>query len=387
MFKDKFVFSQLIAFLDRNHFNYLARKYDGDKYVKHLTCWNQLLALMFGQLSNRESLRDLIVALEAHQSKCFHLGLGRKPIAKTTLATANQNRDYRIFEEFAFYMMEQARRNRAADIFKLGGKVYAFDSTTIPLCLSVFWWAKFRKKKGGVKAHVLYDLEAQVPAFYHITTASVHDSKAMPEIPYETGAYYIFDRGYNNFKELFRIQRMESFFVVRAKTNLQYKCVKWKRRMPKNILSDAEIELTVYNSRKDYPDNLRLVRYYDEEQDREFMFLTNAMDLTAQQIADLYKNRWQIELFFKWLKQHLKIKKFWGTTENAVRIQIAAAIIAYCLVAIVQHDMKLKRSTYEVLQILSISLTDKTPLRELFDKTYSNDVKEQFGPLIPGLFD
>lgn len=387
MFKDKFVFSQLIAFLDRNHFNYLARKYDGDKYVKHLTCWNQLLALMFGQLSNRESLRDLIVALEAHQSKCFHLGLGRKPIAKTTLATANQNRDYRIFEEFAFYMMEQARRNRAADIFKLGGKVYAFDSTTIPLCLSVFWWAKFRKKKGGVKVHVLYDLEVQVPAFYHITTASVHDSKAMPEIPYETGAYYIFDRGYNNFKELFRIQRMESFFVVRAKTNLQNKCVKWKRRMPKNILSDAEIELTVYNSRKDYPDNLRLVRYYDEKQGREFMFLTNAMDLTAQQIADLYKNRWQIELFFKWLKQHLKIKKFWGTIENAVRIQIAAAITAYCLVAIVQHDMKLKRSTYEVLQILSISLTDKTPLRELFDKTYSNDVKEQFGPLIPGLFD
>jgi len=387
MFKDKFVFSQLTVFLDRNHFNYLARKYGGDKYVKHLTCWNQLLALMFGQLSNRESLRDLIVALEAHQSKCFHLGLGRKPIAKTTLATANQNRDYLIFEEFAFYMMEQARKKRAADIFKLGGKVYAFDSTTIPLCLSVFWWAKFRKKKGGVKAHVLYDLEAQVPAFYHITTASVYDSKAMPEIPYETGAYYVFDRGYNNFGELYRIQRMESFFVVRAKSNLQYRCVRWKRRMPKNILTDAEIELTVYKSHKDYPENLRLVRYYDEEQDREFMFLTNAMDLTAQQIADLYKNRWQIELFFKWLKQHLKIKKFWGTTENAVRIQISAAITAYCLVAIVQHDMLLKRSTYEVLQILSISLTDKTPLRELFDKTYSNDVKEQFGPLIPGLFD
>ena len=387
MFKDKFVFSQLTVFLDRNRFNYLARKYGGDKYVKHLTCWNQLLALMFGQLSNRESLRDLIVALEAHQSKCFHLGLGRKPIAKTTLATANQNRDYRIFEEFAFYMMEQARKKRAADIFKLGGKVYAFDSTTIPLCLSVFWWAKFRKKKGGVKAHVLYDLEAQVPAFYHITTASVYDSKAMPEIPYETGAYYVFDRGYNNFGELYRIQRMESFFVVRAKSNLQYRCVRWKRRMPKNILTDAEIELTVYKSHKDYPENLRLVRYYDEELDREFMFLTNAMDLTAQQIADLYKNRWQIELFFKWLKQHLKIKKFWGTTENAVRIQISAAITAYCLVAIVQHDMLLKRSTYEVLQILSISLTDKTPLRELFDKTYSNDVKEQLGPLIPGLFD
>ena len=387
MNKDKYVFAQLIEFLNNDKFRRLVDKYDGNRYVKHLTCWNQLLALMFGQLCNRESLRDVIVALEAHRSKCFHLGLGRKPIAKTTLATANQNRDYRIFEEFAFYMMTQAREKRATDIFKLGGKVYAFDSTTIPLCLSVFWWAKFRKKKGGVKAHVLYDLEAQVPAFYHITTASVNDSKAMQEIPYETDAYYIFDRGYNNFKELYRIQRMESFFVVRAKSNLQYRCVRWKRRMPKNILTDAEIELTVYKSRKDYPENLRLVRYYDEEQGREFMFLTNAMDLTAQQIADLYKNRWQIELFFKWLKQHLKIKKFWGTTENAVRIQISAAITAYCLVAIVQHDMQLKRSTYEVLQILSMSLTDKTPLRELFDKTYSNDVKEQFGPLIPGLFD
>ena len=387
MNKDKYVFAQLIEFLNNDKFRRLVDKYDGNKYVKHLTCWNQLLALMFGQLSNRESLRDVIVAIEAHRSKCFHLGLGRKPIAKTTLATANQNRDYRIFEEFAFYMMSQAREKRAESIFKLGGKVYAFDSTTIPLCLSVFWWAKFRKKKGGVKAHVLYDLEAQVPAFYHITTASVHDSKAMKAIPYETDAYYIFDRGYNNFKELYRIQRMESFFVVRAKTNLQYRCVKWKRRLPKNILTDAKIELTVYKSRKDYPENLRLVRYYDEEQDREFMFLTNAMDLTAQQVADLYKNRWQIELFFKWLKQHLKIKKFWGTTENAVRIQISAAITAYCLVAIVQHDMKLKRSTYEVLQILSMSLTDKTPLGELFDKTYSNDFKEQSGPLIPGLFD
>jgi hypothetical protein len=387
MNKNKYVFAQLIEFLNNDKFRRLVDKYDGNKYVKHLTCWNQLLALMFGQLSNRESLRDVIVAIEAHQSKCFHLGLGRKPIAKTTLATANQNRDYRIFEEFAFYMMSQARETCAESIFKLGGRVYAFDSTTIPLCLSVFWWAKFRKKKGGVKAHVLYDLEAQVPAFYHITTASVYDSKTMPKIPYETDAYYIFDRGYNNFKELYRIHRMESFFVVRAKTNLQYRCVKWKRRLPKAILTDAEIELTVYKSGKDYPEHLRLVRFYDDEQKRTFMFLTNAMGLTAMQISHLYKNRWQIELFFKWLKQHLKIKKFWGTTENAVRIQISEAITAYCLVAIVQHDMKLKRSTYEVLQILSMSLTDKTPLRELFDKTYSNDVKEQHDSLIPGLFD
>ena len=387
MNKSKYVFAQLVEFLDNDKFRHLVDKYEGNRYVKHFTCWNQLLALMFGQLSNRESLRDLVVALEAHQSKCYHLGLGRNLIAKTTFATANQNRDYRIFEEFAFYVMDQARSKRATEIFKLKGKVYAFDSTTIPLCLSVFWWAKFRKRKGGVKAHVLYDLESQVPAYFHITKASVHDSKAMKEIPYESSSYYVFDRGYNAFKELYRIHRHESFFVVRAKKNLQYKCIKWKRRMPKNVMTDSEILLADYITSKKYKEKLRLVKFYDEKEGREFAFLTNAFHLSALQVANLYKNRWQIELFFKWLKQHLKIKKFWGTTENVVRIQISAAITAYCLVAIVQHDMHLERSTYEVLQILSISLTDKTPLRELFEKTNFNEVKEQFGPLIPGLFD
>ena len=387
MFQDKYVFAQLTAFLNRTQFNNYVRKYDGNRYVKHFTCWNQLLAMMFGQLSNRESLRDLIVAFEAHRAKQYHLGLGRKPIAKTTFASANQNRDYRIFEDFAFYMMEQARKKRVTDIFKLKGNVYAFDSTTIPLCLSVFWWAKFRKKKGGIKAHVLYDLESQVPAFFHISTASVYDSKAMKEIPYESGSYYVFDRGYNAFKELFKIHQHESFFVVRAKKNLQYKCCKWRRRLPKNILTDAVIEFTEYYSFRKYPERLRLVKFYDEEQDREFAFLTNAFHLTALEIANLYKNRWQIELFFKWLKQHLKIKKFWGTTENAVRIQISSAIIAYCLVAIVQHDLQLKRSTYEVLQILSISLMDKTPLVDLFERTDFNNVKELDCSLFPGLFD
>ena len=387
MFQDKYVFAQLTAFLNRTQFNNYVRKYDGNRYVKHFTCWNQLLAMMFGQLSNRESLRDLIVAFEAHRAKQYHLGLGRKPIAKTTFASANQNRDYRIFEDFAFYMMEQARKKRVTDIFKLKGNVYAFDSTTIPLCLSVFWWAKFRKKKGGIKAHVLYDLESQVPAFFHISTASVYDSKAMKEIPYESGSYYVFDRGYNAFKELFKIHQHESFFVVRAKKNLQYKCCKWRRRLPKNILTDAVIEFTEYNSYRKYPEKLRLVNFYDEEQGREFAFLTNAFHLTAPEIASLYKNRWQIELFFKWLKQHLKIKKFWGTTENAVRIQISSAIIAYCLVAIVQHDLQLKRSTYEVLQILSISLMDKTPLVDLFERTDFNNFKELDCPLFPGLFD
>ena len=293
MYQYKYVFAQLIAFLDRNHFNYLVRKYAGDKYVKHFTCWNQLLTLMFGQLSNRESMRDLIVAIEAHHQKCYHLGLGRH-VTRSNLSKANTNRDYRIFEDFAYHLVSEARRKRATDIFKLDGNVYAFDSTTISLCLDVFWWAKFRKHKGGIKIHTLYDLETQIPTFFHITTASVHDSKAMKEIPIETGAYYIFDRGYNNFKELYRIHRAESFFVVRAKTNLQYKCIKWKRRLPQGILTDAEIELTIYGSQKGYPEHLRLVRFFDEEQGREFMFLTNAMELTALQVADLYKNRWQI---------------------------------------------------------------------------------------------
>ena len=354
MHKDKFVFSQLVAFLDRNKFNYIVRKYDGDKYVKHLTCWNQLLALMFGQLSNRESLRDLIIALEAHNSKCYHLGMGRS-VSRSSLARANQDRDYLIFEEYAYHLVNEASKKRVIDIFKLDGSVFAFDSTTIDLCLAVFWWAKFRRTKGGIKVHTLYDLETQIPEFF--------------------------------FKMLYRIHQIGAYFVVRAKKNLQYKTIKWKRRLPKNVLSDGTIELTGFYPKQYYPEPLRLVRYWDEEQKREFVFLTNAMHISSHLVAELYKNRWQIELFFKWLKQHLKIKKFWGTTENAVRIQIYAAICAYCLVAIVQHDMKLDRSTYEILQILSISLTDKTHLRDLFNKTKFQNDKERFGPNGPGLFD
>ena len=299
MFQDKYVFSQLTAFLNRTQFNNYVRKYDGNRYVKHFTCWNQMLAMMFGQLSNRESLRDLIVAFEAHRGKQYHLGLGREPIAKTTLATANQNRDYRIFEDFAFYMMKEACEKRTTNILDISGKKYAFDSTTIPLCLATFPWAKFRSKKGGVKAHVLYDIEAQVPAFYTVTTASKHDSTAMSSIHYEPNAYYIFDRAYDSFKELYRIHLTDSFFVVRAKTNLKYKTVKWKRRMPKNIMTDAEVKLTGYLSGKKYPESFRLVRYYDEEDDRELTFLTNAKQLSALDVANLYKKRWLIELFFK----------------------------------------------------------------------------------------
>ena len=386
MNKEKYVFAQLISFLNEDKFRRIVNKYQRNRYIKHFTCWNQLLSLMFGQLSNRESLRDLIVALDAHHSKCYHLGMGRN-VSRSSLARTNQNRDYHIFEEYAYYLVNEARKKRVTDIFKLGGNVYAFDSTTIDLCLSVFWWAKFRKKKGGIKVHTLYDVETQIPAFFHITEASVHDSKAMNEIPYESGSYYIFDRAYNNFKMLYRIHQIGACFVVRAKKNLQYKPVKWKRRLPKNVLSDMSIQLTGFYPKQYYPEPLRLVRYWDEEQKREFVFLTNATHISALQVADLYKNRWQVELFFKWLKQHLKIKKFWGITENAVRIQIYAAICTYCLVAIIQHDMQLDRSTYEVLQILSISLTDKTPLRDLFDKTKFQNDKERFGPDGPSLFD
>ena len=385
MNKDKYVFAQMVEFLDNYKFLRIVKKYDGNKYVKHFTCWNQLLTLMFGQLCNRESLRDLIVALNAHQEKCYHLGVG-KHVTRSNLAKANENRDYRIFEDFAFHMISEARKKRVNDIFKLNGNVYAFDSTTIDLCLKLFPWANFSTYKGGIKIHTLYDVETQVPAFIHITEAKINDVRAMDVITYESGSFYVFDRAYNDYHRLYKIHMMDSFFVVRAKTNIKARVLKWKRRLPKNILSDCEIELTGFYTQKSYPETIRLVRFWDEEDEREFVYLTNAKHIPALQVAELYKNRWQVELFFKWLKQHLKIKKFWGTSENAVKIQVYSAIIAYCLVAIMQHDMKLNRSTYEVLQILGISLTDKTPFRNLFSKTKFNDVKEQSGLDGPNLF-
>lgn len=385
MNKDKYVFAQLVSFMDNFKFLRIVKKYEGDKYVKSFSCWNQLLTMMFGQLTNRESLRDLIVATEAHSRKLYHLGMG-KSVTRSNLSKANEQRDYRIFEEFAYFMIDEARRKRQTEIFKLGGSVYAFDSTTIDLCLAVFDWAKFRSKKGGIKVHTLYDIEAQVPAFLHITTASVHDSKAMPQIPLEENAYYIFDRGYNDFAQLYRIHTIGACFVIRAKNNVKYRVLSWKRRMPSGVLSDSIIEFTVYKSSKVYPEKLRRVVYRDEETGVIYTYLTNDLGSSALVIANLYKNRWSVELFFKWIKQHLKIKKFWGISENAVRIQIYCAITTYCLVAIMQHDMKLERSVYEVLQILGISLTDKTPLCDLFDKKNINDVNVLYGSSEPNLF-
>ena len=309
MHKDTFVFAQLVQFLNRSKFNRIVSKYDGDKYVKSYTCWNQLLTLMFGQLSNRESLRDLIVAMEAHAGKLYHLGIG-KSVTRSNLSKANEQRDYHIFEEFALYMIAEARKRRIQKIFELDGHVYAFDSTTIDLCLSVFEWAKFRKHKGGIKMHTLYDVEAQVPAFVHITEAKVHDSKAMPEIPYEKGAHYIFDRGYNDFGNLYTINRIEAFFVVGAKTNVRFKPETWKRRLPVNVISDAIGYFTVYKSSKEYPEKLRKVVCIDPEDGTDIYSPTNNLTASAETIAELYRNRWSVELFFKWIKQHLRIKKF-----------------------------------------------------------------------------
>ena len=365
----KYIFAQLIEFLPQKYFQRLVMKYEGDKYVKHFTCWNQLLVMMFGQLSNRDSLRDLISIISAHSNKTYHLGFG-KNVTRSNLSKMNERREPKIFEDFAYRMIDIARMKRITKDFEVEGHVYAFDSTTIDLCLNVFWWAKFRRAKAGVKMHTLFDVETQIPAFIHITEAKVHDVNAMDAIPYETGAYYIFDRGYFDLKRLYHIDQINAYFVIREKSRLNYEVVKDidTNHNQGGILCDQLIRLTGYASIKKYPDELRRIVFYAETLNRTFVYLTNNIEISAEQVALLYKYRWQVELFFKWIKQHLKIKSFWGTTESAVRIQIFSAITAYCMVAIVEHDLQLNRSNYEVLRILSASLLDKTPIKDLFTK-------------------
>jgi hypothetical protein len=376
MNKGKFVFAQITEFLPKRVFDIIVEKYSGDKGIRFFSCWNQLLCMIFGQLTNRDSLRDLIVTIDAHSRKTYHLGFG-KNVTRSNLSKANENRNSKIFEEFAYHLIDLAQNKLQNDDFEIKGKVYAFDSTTIDLCLNVFWWAKFRKAKGGIKMHTLFDVTTRIPAFIHITAATVNDVNVMDVIPYESGAYYIFDRGYVDFYRLYRITLLSAYFVIRARSNLQFKRI-YSQKVDKDsgVLSDQIGKLTGFYVSKDYPGKLRKVKYYDKEMNRTFVFLTNNMALTAQEIAFLYKNRWQIELFFKWIKQHLKIKSFWGTSENAVRIQIYSAITTYCLVAIVKSDLKIDRSTYEILQILGISLLDKTPVKELFANIDYNNFKE-----------
>ncbi len=385
MNKGKYVFSQLLSFLDPFVFLRISKKYCGDKYVKTFSCWNQLAVMMFGQLSNRESLRDLVLATQAHANKAFRLGFG-KAVTKSNLSKANNNRDYRIFAEFAYRVMSEARQCRATEIFKLSGKVYAFDSSTIDLCLSVFGWALFRKRKGGIKLHTLYDIETQIPTFFHITPARIHDTRAMDAIPYEENSFYIFDRAYNDFGRLFTINGVGAYFVVRGKKNNDFKPMRWKRRLPAGVLSDAIGYMAGQLTMSKYPEKIRRILYLDPESDRTFIFFTNALDISPLKIAELYHNRWQIELFFKWLKQHLKVKKFWGVSENAVRIQIYTAVTAYCMMAIVQKKMDVQRSIYEMLQLVSVSLTDTVELKALFCKPNCNIVNELNDSSEPTLF-
>jgi len=371
----KYVFAQLIEFLPQKKFQRIVMKYQGDKYIKSFSCWNQLLIMMFGQLAGCESLRELVCIISAHAPKTYHLGFGKSVITRSNLAKANANREFKIFEEFAYKMIAIAQEKRITKDFEIAGRFYAFDSTTIDLCLSLFWWASFRKTKAGIKMHTLYDVVTQIPAFLHITEAKVNDMNAMDEIPYEPNAYYIFDRGYFDLARLFKIDIIGSNFIIRERGKLQYEIIEGEDLLDSsdNIIYDQTIRLTGQQTIKKYPILLRRVGYYSVEHKRTFTYLTNNFDIKAKHIALLYKNRWQVELFFKWIKQHLHIKSFWGVTETTVRIQIYAAITTYCLVAIVEHDLRLERSTFDVLRILSMSLFDKTPIRELFHRVEEVD--------------
>jgi hypothetical protein len=369
MNQGKYIFSQLTEFLPYKVFDRIVQKHEGNKHVRTFSCWNQMLCMVFGQLTSRDSMRDLMLSLEAHQPKYYHLGFGPS-VSRRNLGTANKRRSHKIFEEFAYTLIDEARRSCYKSEFEVevDGNVYALDSTTIDLCLSVFWWAEFRKHKGGIKLHTLYDIKTSIPAFLHISKAKVHDVNILDLISFEPGSFYVMDKGYIDFARLHKIHQQESFFVTRAKDNLRFK------RM---YSSDQIGKLENFYSKKDYPDKLRKIKYYDKERKKNLVFLTNNTNLKATEIAMLYKKRWEVEIFFKWLKQHLKIKSFWGTTMNAVKVQIYCAIIAYCLVAIIGNKLKVDRPIYEILQILSISLLDKTPVREILTKYDYKNVKEQ----------
>lgn len=380
MNQGKYIFAQLTEFLPRRVFDRIVKTHEGNKNVRSFTCWNQMLCMVFGQLTSRDSMRDLMLSLEAHQPKYYHLGFGQT-VTRRNLGKANEKRSYKIFEEFAYVLIDQARKSYYKTDFEVevDGNVYALDSTTIDLCLSVFWWAEFRKHKGGIKLHTLYDVKTSIPSFLYVSKASVHDVNILDLIPYEVGSFYVVDKGYIDFARLHKIHSHGSFFVTRAKDNLRFKRM-YSRAVDKiktGVLSDQIGKLEGYYSRKGYPDKLRRIKYFDQDRQKDLIFLTNNTSLQATEIAMLYKKRWEVEIFFKWMKQHLKIKSFWGTTLNAVKIQIYCAIIAYCLVAIVGNTLKVNRPIYEILQILSISLLDKAPVKELLTRYDYKNVKEQ----------
>ena len=341
MNQGRYIFTQICDFLPKRVFDRLVDKYEGNKYVKSFTCWNHLLVLLFGQLSNRDGLRDLIVTLAPFKSAFHHLGFG-KSVTRSNLSKANEVREVRIFQKFADRMVAIARQRREGirDFF-ISNKVYAFDSSTISLCLSLYWWTKLHHGKGGVKLHELYDVKTDIPAFSIITDAGLHDSQVMDKIPYEEGSFYIFDRAYMVTEMLYVIHEAKAYYVVREKHKMVFEVVEDKayNNPTTGVMADQVIVFTGNKTKKNYPERLRRVVFYDKEGNRTFVFFTNNFDITAEEVAFLYKYRWRCELFFKWLKQHLRVKEFYGTSENAVKIQIYTAIIAYCLVAIVQVEI------------------------------------------------
>jgi len=371
MNKGQYVFSQLISFVPRFHFDQCVDRYRGNYRVRDLTCWIQFLAMSFGQITHRESLRDTVTCLQAHQPKLYHLGF-QHPVFRSTLADANERRDFRIYADLAQVLIDRARRLYLFDndfSMEIQNTVYALDATTIDLCLSVFWWAPFRKHKAAVKLHTLLDLRGSIPTFVQITDGKTHEINILDEITFEAFAFYLMDKGYTDFDRLFRINSATAFFVIRAKRNLG--C----RRVSANpvdkqtgLRCDQTIRLTTKKSAKAYPGKLRRVKYFDKDQKKTYVFLTNNFEISALEVALLYKYRWQIELFFKWIKQHLKIKTFWGETENAVKTQIWIAICIYLTVAIARKELKIERNLYEILQILSVSVFDKTPLNQLLNE-------------------
>ena len=369
--RGKYVFSQIVSLIPRYEFDKSVAKYQGNYRTKDLKCWSQFLYMMFGQLTHREGIRDIINCLGAHQNKLYHLGI-KKLVAASSLSRANENRDWRIWEAFAEYLISQVRPKYSKEnnfSLEIEGTVYALDASTIDLCLRLFPWAKFRKRKAAVKLHTLMDIRGDIPVFIHITDGKVHDVKILDLIVFEPGAFYVMDKGYYDFERLYRIDQSEAFFVIRAKSNLKFQRIySHPVDKTKGLRCDQIIKLTGQKSALAYPEKLRRVKFYDESKPKTYIFLTNNFELDALVIADLYKNRWRIELFFKWIKQHLKIKKFWGHSENAVKTQIWMAICTYLLVADLKKQLNLSASLYEILQILSVSLFDKTPVNQLLMK-------------------
>jgi hypothetical protein len=376
MYSGEVVFAQLMKFLPRQEFNQCVCRYQGNARVRGFSCRDQFLAMAFAQLTFRESLRDIETCLRAMGPKRYHAGF-RGRVSRSTLADANRRRDWRIYADLAQVLIGIARKLYANDSFgvELDETAYAFDSTTIDLCLSLFPWARFRRRKGAVKLHTLLDLRGNIPSFIHISSGKVHDVNALDELVLEPGAFYILDRGYVDFGRLYRFTQQMAFFIIRGKRNLDYARQAY-RRVDKStgLRSDQKVILNGPKTSKQYPVALRRITYVDAETGKRFTFLTNNWTLPALSIARLYKCRWQVELFFKWIKQHLRIKAFYGTSENAVKTQVWIAISVYVLVAILRKELRLPRSLYEILQILSVTLFEKTPVFEvLTGPDYQNE--------------